>query len=135
MGSLAECHCLNVRWLTSRTIAIYDTYLKPVGITIQQYSILRSIIRTSPITVTDLAVKLQLDRTTLSRNVKILEDLRFVTHTIAKGRGKQLALTESGKETLRLAGVEWAKAQKQFADTLGPERLRQWNELLACLLK
>jgi hypothetical protein len=34
-----------------------------------------------------------------------------------------------------LANVEWEKAQQAFADKLGPERLNQWNALLACLLE
>ena len=132
--SIAECHCLNLRWITYRTIGLYDKFLEPVGITVQQYSVLKSITNLSPITLTDLAVKLQLDRTTLSRNVKILSDRQFVAYTIPKGRGKQLALTELGKKTMSLANVEWEKAQQEFADKLGPERLNQWNELLTCLL-
>lgn len=132
---LAECHCLNLRWVASRTIGLYDQFLEPVGITIQQYAILKHVAHLSPITVTDLAKHLQLDRTTLSRNIKILADKQFVTYTIPKGRGKQLTLTELGKEILALADTEWAKAQQQFSDKLGAERLQQWNELLTCLLQ
>lgn len=132
---LSECHCLNLRWVTSQTIALYDKYLKEVEITVQQYSILKNIYYLSPITVTDLSYKLKLDRTTLSRNVKILVDKNFVKYTIPKGRGKLLELTIHGEEKLSLANIQWEKAQKIFVDKLGADRLQEWNELISCLLE
>ncbi len=133
--TLASCHCLNLRWVTCRTIALYDKYLGPIGITIQQYSILRYISNLSPVTVTDLASFLKFERSTISRNVKILTDKQLVTYTNPKGRAKQLELTEMGKNIISAADMEWDKAQKEFADKLGPDRMQQWNELLTCLLE
>ena len=133
--TLSVCNCLNLRWVTSSTVALYDKYLRPIGITVQQYTILRHISDLSPITVTDLAVALQFERSTISRNIKILTDRKLVTYTNPKGRGKQLELTTMGKEILLAANIEWDKAQKEFADKLGPERMEQWNELLTCLLE
>ena len=133
--TLSVCNCLNLRWVTSSTVALYDKYLRPIGITVQQYTILRHISDLSPITVTDLAVALQFERSTISRNIKILTDRQLVTYTNPKGRGKQLELTTMGKDILFAANIEWDKAQKEFADKLGPERMEQWNELLTCLLE
>lgn len=86
-------------------------------------------------TVTDLAAILQFERSTISRNIKVLTDKGLVTYTNPKGRAKQLELTEMGKDILCAANIEWDKAQKEFADKLGPERMEQWNELLTCLLE
>lgn len=133
--TLSVCNCLNLRWVTSSTVALYDKYLRPIGITVQQYTILRHISDLSPITVTDLAVILQFERSTISRNIKVLTDRQLVTYTNPKGRGKQLELTTMGKDILSAANIEWDKAQKEFADKLGPERMEQWNELLTCLLE
>ena len=133
--ALSVCNCLNLRWVTSSTVALYDKYLRPIGITVQQYTILRHISDLSPITVTDLAVALQFERSTISRNIKILTDRQLVTYTNPKGRGKQLELTKMGRDILSDANIEWNKAQKEFADKLGPERMEQWNELLTCLLE
>ena len=40
-----------------------------------------------------------------------------------------------GKNIISAADMEWDKAQKEFADKLGPDRMQQWNELLTCLLE
>ncbi|MDO5558638.1 MAG: MarR family winged helix-turn-helix transcriptional regulator [Oscillospiraceae bacterium] len=133
--TLSECNCLYLRWITSRTIGMYDKYLAPIGITVQQYTILRHISSLSPITVTDLAAILQFERSTISRNIKVLTDKQLVTYTNLKGRAKQLELTEVGEEILSAANIGWDKAQKEFADKLGTERMKQWNELLTCLLE
>ena len=133
--NLSECNCLYLRWVTCRTIALYNKYLTPIGITVQQYAILKNIINSSPVTVTDLAAILQFERSTISRNIKVLTDKGLVTYTNPKGRAKQLELTEMGKDILCAANIEWDKAQKEFADKLGPERMEQWNELLTCLLE
>ncbi|MDO4536395.1 MAG: MarR family winged helix-turn-helix transcriptional regulator [Clostridium perfringens] len=133
--TLSACNCLNLRWITSSTIALYDKYFTPIGITVQQYTILKYILNLSPITVTDLATILKFERSTISRNIKVLTDRKLVTYTNPKGRGKQLELTAMGKDILSAANIEWDKAQKEFADKLGPERMQQWNELLTCLLE
>lgn len=101
----------------------------------QQYTILRYISNLPSITVTDLAVTLQFERSTISRNIKVLTDRKLVTYSNPKGRGKQLELTEMGNDILANATIEWDKAQKEFADKLGPERMEQWNELLTCMLE
>ena len=67
--------------------------------------------------------------------IKVLTDKGLVTYTNPKGRAKQLELTEMGKDILCAANIEWDKAQKEFADKLGPDRMQQWNELLTCLLE
>lgn len=133
--TLSVCNCLNLRWITNSTIALYDKYFAPIGITVQQYTILRYIFNLSPITVTDLATILKFERSTISRNIKVLTDRQLVTYTNPKGRAKQLELTKMGNDILCVANIEWSKAQEEFSNKLGPERMKQWNELLTCLLE
>lgn len=132
---LVSCHCLNLRWASYHTIEMYDKYLVPAGITIKQYALLKMTAELSPITVTDLATHMNLERSTLSRNIKVLTDKQYISFTIPRGRGKQLELTSLGIDILSKADIEWNKAQKHFEEKLGTERMKQWNEILTCLLE
>lgn len=131
---VAECHCLNLRRLTLQTIEQYDQYVRPAGITIQQFSLMRHLHFLSPISVTELAEAMGLDRTTLSRNLKVLEKKGLVCDDLPIGRQRQLMLSQEGRRVFAQAEALWQKAQHSFEDRLGPERMAQLNEILQLLL-
>ncbi len=131
---LSECYCFNVRRVTAKVIRLYDQYLLESGVSAQQYTVLKAIHHLSPITLTDLSSVLGLDRTTLSRNAKILIEKGLIDYNIPKGRGKKLELTRKGQDTFLLATTQWEKAQKIFEDQLGAEKLQEWNRLINGLL-
>lgn len=123
-----------LRGATLRIVELYDQYLTPTGVTARQFSVLRFIAMNSPITVTDLAAHMKLERSTLSRNIKLLTEKGYLTYTTLKGRGKRLELTDYGAETFAKASKEWEKAQQKFENKLGDTQFRQWNEIITCLL-
>ena len=131
---LAECHCLNLRRITLQTIEQYDQYVRSAGITIQQFSLLRHLHLLAPISVTELAEATWLDRTTLSRNLKVLEKKGLICDDAPIGRRRQLMLTQEGRQVFQQAELLWQEAQRTFEDKLGPERLAQWEEILQLLL-
>ena len=131
---LSPCHCLNIRWIANKMISDYDDLLKPSGLTSQQFSVLMALSQESPRTVTALSNYLRLDRTTLSRNIKILLDQDLIEYTTPRGRAKLLTLTTKGSETFTKAESFWAEAQNQFTQKLSPEKLALWNKLIEELL-
>ena len=92
---------------------------------------LETISRLAPVNTSDLADKLRLDRTTLVRNLKPLEDRELVKDISRKGaRDRQLILTEEGKAALMNAEALWLNAQQYIEDYLGYKDLKVLLELL-----
>jgi DNA-binding MarR family transcriptional regulator len=110
--------------------ALYDDALTPVGINIAQFSLLRNVERRQPVSLTELARHLELDRSTLGRNVRVLERLGMLSF----GRGDDhrealVLLTEEGAQTLRAALPLWQACQESVSARLGPEKLAVLTEL------
>jgi DNA-binding MarR family transcriptional regulator len=120
----AACFCLQLRKAARKIGARYDAALAPVGINIAQYSLLRTISRRQPISLTELGRKLELDRSTMGRNVRVIEKMGLVE----LGRGEDqreamVALSDRGHEVLRAAEPLWALCQKEIGQRLGTVRL------------
>jgi len=116
----SPCYCVLLRAASRRTTAIYDAALKPVGIGVAQFSLMRRIKGAGTISLTELARLAELDRSTVGRNVRVLERMGLVTETAADDqRETAVALTDAGRETLRLARPLWDDAQREVETALG----------------
>ena len=73
------CACLQFRRTSRAVSALYDAFLSSAGLTVTQYALLVSIARERGISRTVLAANLEMDRTTLTRNLRPLERDGFVT--------------------------------------------------------
>lgn len=67
------CYCIVLRRASRRLTAIYDAALAPLGVNLAQFSLLRTIRRTEPVSLTRLGHETELDRSTVGRNVRVLE--------------------------------------------------------------
>lgn len=125
------CTCLKLRRASQTITKVYDKYLEPSGIKVSQYSILKSISHMEPVNVSDLAVNVRLDRTTLVRNLKPLEQKGLISDISKAGtRNRQLILTENGKSVLTEALPLWKKAQACVEQYLGKENSSTLSSLL-----
>jgi len=82
-------------------------------------------------TVSELAERTGADRTTMTRNLGLIEKLGFIR--IAQGkdiRSKAVELTPKGKAALKRSVPHWRRAQATTLDLLGEDR---WNRMLADL--
>jgi DNA-binding MarR family transcriptional regulator len=130
---LTACHCLNIRRTGNRITAMYDQFLEPIGLTSGQNSILLFIKNFSPISVSQLSEKLNLDRTTLVRNLKLLESKGFICDISQKGRGRQLELTEIGMQLQKEGEILWNQAQATFERKIGKEKMKAFNEMMEAI--
>ena len=73
---------------------------------------------------------MNLERTTLVRNLKPLESRRLIRDTAQSGRSRSLELTEEGKEILETAVSLWQQAQQEFERQMGKERAQLLLQLL-----
>lgn len=115
-----------LRRAARRVSNFYDAALAPSGVRATQYAILAMLGETGALSINDLATRLDLDRTTMGKNLRPLATTRLVkiTRSPADGRSRVASLTERGAETLRRARPLWRHAQEQFerANGKGPAR-------------
>lgn len=129
-----DCYCLKIRRATASVTKHYDCVLAPCGVTVSQYSLLLNISRAEQCSIRELADMAELDRSTLSRNLKPLFHEGLVVNTKQQGtRNHQLELTEAGKETLECAKRLWAEAQQDVKIKLGDEGLNALEKILGSL--
>jgi len=125
------CNCLNMRRASQSITEIYDHYLAPCHLSVSQFSILKHIHSMEPVSVSELAAEIRLDRTTLVRNLKPLEQERLIHDISQTGtRNRQLCLTFEGNEKMEKAHVYWNQAQDQIEAQLGQEDTQILQSLL-----
>jgi len=123
------CACLNIRKAARAVTSLYDTVLRPTtGLRSTQAILLMAIATAGTPTISRLAEYLVMDRTTLARDLKPLEDQGLVRITPGGDRRtRQLQLTDAGREKVREIIPLWEQAQtKIIAAGLGYER---WSKL------
>ena len=101
----------------------YDTRLARAGLRLTQYSLLANL-RAGPLTMSALADRMEMDRTTLTRNLKPLADASFVE--VAPGedaRSRVVSLTARGRDAWTAARELWRQAQDEVNRALGMEQV------------
>jgi|SRR5882672_324158 len=124
VASSPACACGRLRRATRALTQLYDDAMAGAGLRVTQYSLLSSVARDGPLTISDLAARQLLDRTALSRNLDPLVDHGYVE--IVRGhdaRTREVAITRKGKAVLRAAQPQWEKAQQEVARRLGADKL------------
>ena len=117
-----SCIAVRLRLLNRVVTSLYDDALRPLGLRVSQLNILVVTARLGlarPARVCDI---LQLDASTLSRNVKPMQAhgwLEVVPDEDA--RAQPFRLTAQGKRLIEKAVPAWEEAQRQAAELLGPE--------------
>lgn len=131
-----QCCCFNLRKISRAVTQFFDRHLELAGIRATQFTLLLSLSSISGKTLTEMAENLVMDRTTLTRNLKPLERMGFITGVkLSDRRSKAYALTEKGQEVI-LKGVPlWQKAQSHIVGRLGNERYDRFLEELTSVRK
>jgi DNA-binding MarR family transcriptional regulator len=117
------CNCAALRQAARHVTRRYDDALAPVGIGLNQLSVLARINRLGSSTVQDLAQLLVMDRSTLGHLLHPLEDRGLVKLSVAKQdrRSRVVTLTAAGRALLAKALPLWAAAQTRFETAFGKQ--------------
>lgn len=129
---MTRCYCSLLRSATRKISSIYDEALSPLGINVAQFSLLRAIERLQPVSLTDLAHDAQLDRSTIGRNVRVIErmDLVEMRRGDVDHREAIVMLTPIGTELLKNAGPVWDECQQAMELRLGAVKITALEEIL-----
>lgn len=108
-----------LRKLTRRMTSFYEQRLRTIGLKLSQYSVLMNI-STEPQSLLQLAARLEMDRTTLTRSLKPLVECGWVAEAPADdARQRLLVLTTSGQHFRKRAQRVWREAQSALETQLG----------------
>ena len=126
--------CLGMRVARlHRVVArLYEQTLQTAGLTQPQMEVLASLISAAgPVRPTALAARLMLERSTISRNLALMQKKGWVAvaETSATGRAMSVTITDAGIAAFTGAGTAWRRAQADAARMLGPDAtpmLDQW---------
>lgn len=123
------CAGINLRRASQAITNHYNRiFLETCGLRATQIPPLVVLYLAGPQTIQDIAGRLDLDRTTLSRNLKLLEEAELLTLNPGEDQRTRLAtLTEQGAEVLLKALPVWEEAQRRVVAGLGEDR---FSELL-----
>jgi DNA-binding MarR family transcriptional regulator len=130
-AKLGPCACAEVRRIARKLTSLYDMALAPAEITITQYSLLANIGRAGQSSHSELADRLGMDRTTLTRNLRPLIKAQWVAVTSGEDRRQHLLqLTAAGKKKVDRSLPLWEKAQGRFIAKIGTQSFRELRTLL-----
>ncbi|WP_137885197.1 MarR family winged helix-turn-helix transcriptional regulator [Pseudomonas sp. 2FE] len=117
---MTHCLCTKLRRATRSVSRLYDDALRDIGLNVAQYSLLSHLQRLDQPSISVLAVAMGLDRSTLGRNLKVLQAEGLIV--LGEGedhRSRLVQLSAAGRERIALALVAWKKAQADLAQRLG----------------
>ncbi len=121
-----QCACFNARRAARAVTRFYDDILAPSGLKATQLTMLGAISISGTARMSELADLLALDKTTLTRNLKLLEAAGLIAITAGVDRRvRVVAPTDAGTDALDSALPLWREAQRRMVEHLGEARWRR----------
>jgi len=117
------CVLMRTRLISRVITGIYDEKLRPFGIGSAQFALLVVIYQIEPATRAKIGRFHHQDRSTLTRNLKVILSEGWVEEIPdqADGRSRPIALTKAGIDLLLKAEPAWQAAQAQAKALLGKD--------------
>jgi DNA-binding MarR family transcriptional regulator len=117
------CACANLRKAARAVTQLFDEALAPSGLRVTQFTLLVTSHLSGESTINELAERMAMDRTTLSRNLKPLVRSGLLEMRPGEdGRTRLVRLTPAGEQALEEAYPLWQQAQLETVSALGEER-------------
>ena len=119
--------CANIRRVGRMLTQRYDEALRPLGLTITQFTILQALSLAGEITQGMLAEILVMDSTTLTRTLGVMNKRGVIAKIHGSDRReRRLRLTKAGKSEWNRAVPYWQSTQEALRARLGKQR---WDDL------
>lgn len=128
----ATCLATRVRQLSRIVTRVYDDAMRPLGITASQYTLLAQLASRDGITAVEIGHDLDIEKSTLSRNLKRLLALGHIVMDPPAGRrGRGLHLSPKGQAVLKEAYPIWCEAQRRAIVVMGADSRAVLDGLLS----
>src|SRR5919112_4868089 len=123
-----SCSCGELRKAARAITQLYDNAFKSSGLLSTQLVVLDAICNNDSIRISDLAKQQGLDRTTLTRNLSVLERQGFIK--ISSGRDHRTRIvtaTQKGRSAVAKAIPLWIEVQRKVKQQMGEDT---WHNLI-----
>ncbi len=109
---------MSLRQAAHATSAFYDQALSSSGLKVTMYRLLKRAAEAGRPNISELSRIVGLDRSTLGRNLRVLERQNFIRFEGAKDeRARVVVVTPEGEAALAKARPLWSEAQRTPCDT------------------
>lgn len=130
-GGELGCACATLRRAARLVTRLYDQQLRDVDIEAPQYALLATLKRHGPCSQATLARPHALDKTTVSRNLRLLEQKGWIAfEATADRRERQVTLTAAGERRRAQAAVRWKAAQAGLRAAMSAD---EWTALFTAV--
>jgi len=125
------CTNLKLRQASRLVTRHYEAFVAPTGLKITQYSLLSYVVKLGPLRAGELAAAMQLDASTLTRNLRPLLQQGWVQMQAGDdARSRVVEATEAGRALREQAQRAWKRAQLALNERLGTARVAALHTLL-----
>jgi DNA-binding MarR family transcriptional regulator len=123
----SNCACRRLRGAARAVTRLYNDALRPTGLRVTQFTLLVATELHGGPLISELADRLALERTTVTRELKLLEERGLVSITSGEDRrARVVEVTKAGRRALAAAYPRWREAQ---ARALEHTEEAGWSEL------
>lgn len=124
------CTHFRIRRLLRAVARLYDAEFAEAGLKGTQYSLLAQLAAIGPVQPAELARRMGMDASTLTRNLKLLVDAGWVVQGPGPdGRSRSVSLTPAGRAKQLDARRHWKRAQLALNARLGEARVAALHAL------
>jgi DNA-binding MarR family transcriptional regulator len=118
----AGCFCLASRQAARKITRLYDSHMQESGVRATQFTILSQLMLRGEMPIGKLAGILGMERTTLTRNLTLLEQRKWISVKAGDDpRLRMIGITAQGRGIVRRGFPYWSKAQAQVGKMLGAD--------------
>jgi DNA-binding MarR family transcriptional regulator len=128
-----RCVALRARRLSRLVTKLFEDALRESPITVAQFTLLGATIVEGPLQPARLARMLDIEKSTLSRNLALLESAGLVEIESAGDGGQRVGATARGRRALMEALPSWRKAQQRAVGALGGSVVDELDAMIAAV--
>ena len=128
------CYVIRLRVLNRLISRVYNEALSARALTVSQFNILTVIVRREPVAPHQISAVLQIEKSTLSRNIDLMRRKGWII-TKSTGRRSLISVTEKGRNVYKNALPSWKDAQQKALTLAGKEIFQQITATVRSLRK
>lgn len=131
LRAATQCIALRIRRLSRLVTRHYEHELRETGVTLAQFILLGAVAMEQPVSPNTLARRLDLEKSTLSRNLGRLTGLKLLVSEERSGGGQLLRVTAKGLKLFQRAFPAWEKAQAEIMTRAGEDMVSLLDGMIA----